>query len=321
MHALHTHHIHSCTPFNLGPTRSCAESPRAAQALQWSSLARRTQRCACRRQPAHTPSHPTHLLCVRSRSVHDSDCMYRIDGRLVSTLCRLAHFESRPCASHRQPANPRLSSDAASVSRGSLAVAPVCVLPCHCCPATPCRLRLSASSACLSLSPRAWPEALTQRVILCCLRRLQALLCRAATQSSCQRRSHVSRCKAPPQPAAVSRLGGLAFDVGGAGSQNRELSRGWTSWHTKWSAIVVCDRGLRSWSAIARKHAAMRRGLSHMLNRHLSRGWGAAWRFSARARLYCAVSEPTGACTDACTDACTSVKALDLAISHAAQIL
>jgi len=43
---------------------------------------------------------------------------------------------------------------------------------------------------------------------------------------------------------------------------NRQLSRGWSAWHSTWSEVV-------------RKRAALRRSLSYMLNRNLSRGWGA----------------------------------------------
>ena len=41
---------------------------------------------------------------------------------------------------------------------------------------------------------------------------------------------------------------------------NRELSKGWRAWVSQWEEIL-------------RKREALRRGLSHMLNRKLSAGW------------------------------------------------
>ena len=41
---------------------------------------------------------------------------------------------------------------------------------------------------------------------------------------------------------------------------NRELCRGWSGWH-------------EAWADIAARRAALRRGLSHVLQRGLSRGW------------------------------------------------
>ena len=49
-------------------------------------------------------------------------------------------------------------------------------------------------------------------------------------------------------------------------------ARGWVGWHATWQELV-------------RKRESMRRSLGHMLNRQLSRGWG-AWVEMARAAAF-----------------------------------
>jgi len=43
---------------------------------------------------------------------------------------------------------------------------------------------------------------------------------------------------------------------------HRELSRGWSAWHSTWVELAAMG-------------ASMRKSLSHLLNRQLSKGWGA----------------------------------------------
>ena len=158
------------------------------------------------------PSHRPPVRAALAVSLQPCRCTQHTDTRLSSNLCRLSNFEcSRVHVPHRQPANLRLSSDAASVSRHT-PCACVCVhaalRPLSWPPAVPCRLRLSASSAHM-------PSALGTCSTQCTdMRELTQLPCRFYTMCATEKPNQLSSHDNIPTEIVMTKL--FAGSGGGA---------------------------------------------------------------------------------------------------------
>mgnify|MGYP001303738989 CR=1 FL=1 len=197
------------------------------------------------------PSHRPPVRAALAVSLQPCRCTQHTDTRLSSNLCRLSNFEcSRVHVPHRQPANLRLSSDAASVSRHT-PCACVCVhaalRPLSWPPAVPCRLRLSASSAHM-------PSALGTCSTQCTdMRELTQLPCRFYTMCATEKPNQLSSHDNIPTEIVMTKL--FAGSGGGArwrAAQNCESC----AIASRVRSRAACDRVPRAIASRVRSRAA-----------------------------------------------------------------
>jgi len=207
------------------------------------------------------PSHRPPVRAALAVSLQPCRCTQHTDTRLSSNLCRLSNFEcSRVHVPHRQPANLRLSSDAASVSRHT-PCACVCVhaalRPLSWPPAVPCRLRLSASSAHM-------PSALGTCSTQCTdMRELTQLPCRFYTMCATEKPNQLSSHDNIPTEIVMTKL--FAGSGGGArwrAAQNCESC----AIASRVRSRAACDRVPRAIASRVRLRAACEAAIGRTLH-------------------------------------------------------